>query len=407
MIMSILKKDFKFIDLFAGIGGFHFAMQKYSKDAECILASEINKNAIKLYKLNFDLDSDNDVTTIKGDEFEAFDVLCAGFPCQSFSKAGNQKGFDDSRGILFNEIERIIKEKIEINQKPKILILENVKSLVNHDDKKTWKTIKEKLFNIGYNVVKDPYILSPHQFNIPQRRERAIILAVDKNIYDGDINLTFNFNEVEPNIEDILEQLSHDQLKEYSISNRELKVLEAWDHFIKNLDRKVLGFPIWSDEFYNKRDISDLPDWKQVFIRKNWELYSSNKTMIDSWYKKYKVYEFNPTQRKFEWQAGNDIEGVFDGLIQFRPSGVRVKRPTLTPTLVAMKHIPIIGKEKRYLTREEAAKLQSLPDDFDFDSVGNDIYRLLGNAVNVRVIYEAFKTFIEYIDRRLNQNENI
>ena len=119
MKVKILDDDFKFIDLFSGVGGFHYAMKKLSPESKCIKASEINRNAIIVYKENFNIDSSSDIRDIEAKEIDKFDVLCAGFPCQSFSKAGYRKGFDDSRGVLFNQIERLIKEKISVDEKPK------------------------------------------------------------------------------------------------------------------------------------------------------------------------------------------------------------------------------------------------------------------------------------------------
>ena len=107
------------------------------------------------------------------------------------------------------------------------------------------------------------------------------------------------------------------------------------------------------------------------------------------------------THRKFEWQAGTKINSIYKGLIQFRPSGIRVKYADYAPTLVAMAHIPIIGQYKRYITPLEALKLQSFPTSFKYSEVGNDIYRLLGNAVNVDVIFNVTYQFISYIDKKL------
>lgn len=403
--MSLLKEDFTFIDLFAGIGGFHYAMKKYSSKATCVFASEINANAIKVYFHNHNINSDYNIKDIKGDTIPDFDVVCAGFPCQSFSKAGSQQGFNDERGVLFNEIERLISEKISSGSKPKILILENVKNLATHDKSRTWTTIKDKLKNLGYNVKDKPEILSPNDFGIPQLRDRAIILAVDKEIYNEHIDFSVTKFKSELKIDTILEKLTKKEKEEYSITDSELTILNAWDDFIKKVKVKTIGFPIWSDYFYNGGSIEDFPEWKKEIIYKNRKFYQEHKDIIDTWYEENNIKSFIPTYRKFEWQAGTDINSVFEGIIQFRPSGIRVKRPTSAPTLVAMKHIPIIGKEKRYLTPREAQKLQSFPSDFNSSGVGEDIYRLLGNAVNVEVIYQVFKQFIEYLDEKTGDSK--
>ena len=116
---------------------------------------------------------------------------------------------------------------------------------------------------------------------------------------------------------------------------------------------------------------------------------------IDSWSKKYNnLKDFTPTQKKFEWQAGNGIDSLWEGVIQFRPSGIRVKKPTCFPALVALVQIPIIGRYKRRLTVREAARLQSFPEDFIPNKSDQQAYKQFGNAVNVEVIkYMANKLF--------------
>ena len=143
-----------------------------------------------------------------------------------------------------------------------------------------------------------------------------------------------------------------------------------------------------------------MPTWKMDFIRKNNELYKNNQDFINEWLKKYNnLKDFTPTQRKMEWQAGESINSLWDGLIQFRPSGVRVKKPTCFPALVAMVQIPIVGKYRRKLTVREAARLQSFPEDFIPNSNDQQAYKQFGNAVNVDVIRTAAeKLFNEYID---------
>ena len=137
---------FKFIDLFAGIGGFHQAMA--SLGGECVLASEIDKPAIEVYRKNYGIDSGVNVRDVDADAIPDFDVLCAGFPCQAFSKAGARLGLKDkTRGTLFFEIIRILEAK-----KPKWFILENVRHLVAHDQGRTWRIIQESIRSLGYRT---------------------------------------------------------------------------------------------------------------------------------------------------------------------------------------------------------------------------------------------------------------
>ena len=399
-------KNFKFIDLFAGIGGFHCAMDKYSNgNAKCVMASEINDEAKRIYEKHFNMNILGDITKIKKDDItEEFDVVCGGFPCQTFSKAGMQKGFGDPRGTLFREIIRLSENSEDFTKQPKIMILENVRNLITHDNGITWNTIRKGLEDIGYNVIKTPIVVGPKDFNIPQIRERAIILAVRKDIYDGEINskIEKKHNNSTSIYKILDEDLSDEEYKKYKISKKEEQVLDAWNAFVKGVKLRIVGFPIWSDEFGKNYDVSNLPAWKQEFIVKNRKLYFDNKEFIDSWLKKYEIRSYIPTYRKFERQVGNKINDIYDGIIQFRPSGIRVKQPTESPTLVAMVHVPIIGKYKRRITINEARKLQSFPDNYDFTIESEfDAYKQLGNAVNVDVIYNVFKVFIDFLENKL------
>ena len=381
-------KKFKFIDLFAGIGGFHQALTQLG--GECVFASEIDKNCIETYKKNYGIDSSFDITKVNPEEIPDHDVLCGGFPCQAFSKAGKQKGFTETRGTLFFYIEKILLVK-----KPKYIILENVRNLVSHDNGNTWKVIRQHLKDAGYRLTENPIIISPHQLGIPQLRERVVILGIyDPKNVDNYLNIDLGeLKEKDDNsIDTILETDNNDE--KYKITKKEEQVLNAWDEFYKIIDLNVIGFPIWADYFDGHIE-EDYPDWKKEFIEKNHALYILYKSKIDSWIRKWRIYdEFTPTQRKMEWQAGNRIKSLWDGFIQFRPSGVRVKAPTCFPALVALVQVPIVGKYRRRLTIREAARLQSFPDSFIPDENDHQAYKQFGNAVNVDIIkFMAEKLF--------------
>ena len=380
---------YSFIDLFAGIGGFHQAMTNLG--GECVLASEIDESAINTYFKNYGINSAHDITTIKDEEIPNHDVLCAGFPCQAFSKAGKQLGFDDpTKGTLFFEIARILRAK-----KPKYIILENVRNLLSHDHHNTWKVIYQTLDEIGYNV--KAIVMSPHQLGIPQLRERVYILGIRKEAFSGDLEFIIpdkkdksSLNAYEAGIID--KKVS----KKYSISKHQEEVLECWNEFYNGITMKVIGFPVWATEFGATYPLDDYPKWKAEFCEKNRKLYLDNKEFIDQWLDKWnELKDFVPTERKFEWQAGKSIDSIWDGYIQFRPSGIRVKRPDAFPALVAMVQIPIIGKYKRRLTPREAARLQSFPESFIPDDNDFQAYKQFGNAVNVNCV--------EYLARQLFQ----
>lgn len=171
--------ELKYIDLFAGIGGFRLALD--SLGAKCVFSSEIEKHAIDMYKENFGDDSECDITKLDPSTLPDFDILCAGFPCQAFSISGKQKGFSDStRGTLFFDIARVLKTK-----KPSAFILENVKNLEKHDKGNTLfvmiKTLNELRYSVSYKV------LNAKDFGVPQNRERIIIVGSNKNkVFDFD-----------------------------------------------------------------------------------------------------------------------------------------------------------------------------------------------------------------------------
>lgn len=383
---------FKFVDLFSGIGGFHQALSNLG--GECVFASEIDKYAIETYKLNYNIDSGINIRDVAAEMIPKHDILCAGFPCQAFSKAGHQKGFEDeTRGTLFFEIIRILRY-----HKTPYFILENVRNLAAHDNGNTWRVIKNSLKELGYVITEEPIIISPHQLGIPQIRERVVILGIHESLGVTEIKVELPHTEKDKiNFLEsgIIEEGSVDA--KYYITEHEEKVLTCWDEFIKGIKEKVIGFPIWSDEFGKTYQYEGLgyPKWKEEFIRKSRALYLNNKEFIDKWLKKWDyLKDFTMTEQKFEWQCGKDCASVWDALIQFRPSGVRVKRPSVFPALVAMVQIPVIGKVKRRLTPREAARLQSFPDTFICNSNDHQAYKQFGNAVNVKVIeYMAKQLF--------------
>ena len=163
----------KAIDLFCGIGGFHLAVSSFG--GEVVFASEINKKTAHIYERNFQEAPHGDITKIEAKDIPDHDILCAGFPCQPFSIAGKQRGFDDTRGTLFFDIARIAKEK-----QPKILFLENVYQLEAHDYGNTLSTIISTLDSIGYDVYYE--VLNSADFGFPQNRKRIYIVCFRKDM---------------------------------------------------------------------------------------------------------------------------------------------------------------------------------------------------------------------------------
>ncbi|MBE7686564.1 DNA (cytosine-5-)-methyltransferase [Tenacibaculum piscium] len=233
---------FKFIDLFAGIGGFRLALQ--NKGGKCVYTSEWENAAKKTYRENFGEFPFGDITKESTKNYipEKFDILCAGFPCQAFSIAGNRKGFADTRGTLFFDVEQIINK-----HKPKVVFLENVKNLVSHDKGKTFKTIIEILEKkLGYKVYSSILNSMTHA-NIPQNRERIFIVAFDPKQVPNFEKFQFPETiELTNTIHDILEK-----------GKQEDRYYYPKDHqYYPELDKSMVS----KDTVYQ---------WRRVYVREN------------------------------------------------------------------------------------------------------------------------------------------
>lgn len=200
---------FNFIDLFCGMGGFRIAFEK--QGGKCVFSSDIDKYAQETYFMNFGEVPAGDITKIDAKDIPDHDVLCAGFPCQPFSLAGKRLGFEDTRGTLFFDVARILKEK-----KPKAFILENVRGLANHDGGKTLDVILTTLKEIGYNFKYS--ILNAKDYNVPQNRDRWYCVGIRSDL-DLDIN-NFNFPEKKKLVNKLSTIIETCSDKEYQVSNR-------------------------------------------------------------------------------------------------------------------------------------------------------------------------------------------
>lgn len=233
---------FTFIDLFAGVGGFRIAMQNLG--GKCIYSSEWDKNAQKTYRANFGKVPFGDITKeyIKDYILPGFDILCAGFPCQAFSIAGLQKGFYDTRGTLFFDIEQIIEK-----HRPKVVFLENVKNLLSHDKGKTFKVIKEILEEkLGYKMYHQVLNSMTHA-NIPQNRERIFIVAFDPIQVDNYNKFKFpKAVKLTRTIHDILEKDKKDDKYYYPETHRYYSMLS---------------------DIITSRDT--IYQWRRVYVREN------------------------------------------------------------------------------------------------------------------------------------------
>lgn len=391
---------------------------------ECVFASEIDEELQDLYFANFGFRPEGDIRGVVPKDIPAHRLLCAGFPCQPFSKAGEQLGLKDTaRGTLIYDIIKILKVT-----KTEFVILENIAHFVNHNDGKTYDVMKEELRKLKYDVRVGQ--LSPHQFGIPQIRERMYLVA-----RKGENSLAdFEFPTPETAAHDLSIRtiLDTNPAEARPLSKQVIECLNLWQEFLSRYpkDEKMPGLPIWTMEFgatypytvdslykvpfrelskYNgsfgqslrvrsmnkalellpshaRSKKGTFPEWKQHFIRVNRELYSRHQNWLDEWLPK--IQEYPSSYQKLEWHCKDGARNIWDYVIRFRASGVRVKRPTTSPSLVAMTpvQVPIIGWERRYMTMKECARLQCLDVLNSLPKEPSKAVKALGNAVNVKVV---------------------
>jgi len=393
----LLKEPLTFIDLFCGIGGFHQALKKLG--AKCILACDINKDCREVYLDNYGIKPVEDVKKINPIQLPDFDILTGGFPCQAFSNGGKKKCFEDSRGLLFDEIIRIAKVK-----KPKFMFLENVKHILKVSDGEVINYIKEKINFIGYNLTL--FQLSPHNYGIPQQRERVYFVCVLKTLqppYNSNPTIVLNPT-IDPKTIDFNKFINSENVSsKYYINSSILKTLEAWDEIIKQMEvgEKLTPTLMINDAFinYSEEQLNLFPAWKRDIIKKNRPLVQKYYTILDTWYSKHKaLLKQREIFGKLEWQAGHITknESIFNHFIQIRQSGIRVKKCKYFPTLVAISQIPIYGKEKRYITPRECARLQSFPEDFKLSIDDKKSYKQLGNSVNVENVFNVISSTLKH-----------
>ena len=378
MVMKANKQTYTFIDLFAGLGGFHLALQQLG--CKCVFASELKEDLRKLYQLNFpELDVEylkGDITLVNVNDIPSHDILCGGFPCQPFSQAGKRLGFqDEGRGDLFFKICEIIQ-----HHRPRYIFLENVSNLKGHDNGDTWRVIKRELEKLGY-YVPEPEILSPHQFGIPQHRRRIYIVGLRKDLIDSKDPKPFEFpNEKKEKNCDITTIIDSSDTDIQPLALKTLQQLKVWQKFLTELkkrNRAIPRFPIWAMEFdadydyediapfkqtkkqlkghkgklgweingpskedclrqlpiYAQTDTADkFPEWKIRYIRLNREFWTENADWLSSWIEYIK--DWDNSHQKLEWNCrGNNDGDLKHKIIQFRASGIRVKLPTFSPAL--------------------------------------------------------------------------
>ncbi|WP_273652946.1 DNA cytosine methyltransferase [Cellulomonas fimi] len=431
--MSTASAAFRYIDLFAGIGGFAAALEAFG--GECVYSVEIDAAASRVYERNWGHSPLGDITKDANDvvmNVPPHDVLAAGFPCQPFSKSGAQRGMEETRGTLYWNILKIIQA-----HHPTVVMLENVRNLAGPRHKHEWDVIIQTLRAEGYRVSETPAVFSPHLLPLerggrPQVRERVFITATydPDGVLDGVV--------ARPPLEhvslrggeewDLAADLPLDEgaVAGTELTSDEVEWIDAWDDFVTTMwpvvrsartdserEATLPGFPIWVDRWIKSEELEawaagaarmpyrhqvDLPDrwedvpaWKQAFLVKNAWFYTRYKAQLDRWLERHDVASFPASRRKLEWQA-QQTETLWECVLQLRPSGIRAKRPTHLPALVAITQTSIIGRLRRRLSTREAARLQGFPDNFDF-GVQTDAatYKQLGNGVNIGAVWNMLR----------------
>ncbi len=347
------KKDFTFIDLFAGIGGFHIAM--HENGGKCVFASEKDKFARKTYEHNFKRKSpeifnsgnfNEDITDVnlKYSDIPDFDILCAGFPCQPFSYAGKNEGFKDkTRGTLFFSILSIIEEK-----RPKAFLLENVKGLKSHDKGRTLKTILSSLEKLGYSVSWE--ILDSLKFGLPQKRERWYCVG----LLNGK---KFSFPKGDTQI------IPLSSIIDLSNNDPSLRLPK------QELDR--INF-----HFRNAR--------KNDRVQHDNSKYSPNTKKG-----RHGVFSYQKPDGSLRFHIGDfaktQIQEAFYCCVD-----------TYAPTII-FNRVPKLWDLKRKLSVLEAQRLQGFPDSFKFPVSDNQAYKQLGNSIALPVVREITKSLINQI----------
>jgi DNA (cytosine-5)-methyltransferase 1 len=401
---------FTFVDLFAGVGGFHAALSALG--GECVYAVENDPAAAAVYERNWRMPALGDIVddTAGVMKVPAHDVLAAGFPCQPFSKSGHQRGMDETRGTLFWHILEVLRV-----HRPTVILLENVRNIAGPRHAHEWKIIIRSLRELGYRVSGTPFVFSPHLLppergGRPQVRDRVFILGtyvgtraaaeeVAPTVAPGPVD-GWNPQDWELSrhlpLDDELDPGSRMKLH---LSPAETEWIDAWNDFVLTLRnagaKKLPGFPVWQAAFVHEQDLAiplGTPDWKANFLRKNAALYTQYQDELEAWMARWNyLADFPPSRRKFEWQA-QDAASLRDTVMHLRPSGLRAKRPTYLPALVAITQTSILGDQQRRLSPREAARLQGLPEWFDFGPQPDAAsYKQMGNGVNVGAAYHVVR----------------
>ncbi|PKL36349.1 DNA (cytosine-5-)-methyltransferase [Candidatus Peregrinibacteria bacterium HGW-Peregrinibacteria-1] len=415
-------RTIRFIDLFAGLGGtrigFEQACMELGVKTKCVFTSEIKEYAVDIYKHNFKNDEvSGDITKIEANMIPDFDFLLGGFPCQAFSSAGKRHGFNDTRGTLFFDVARILKEK-----KPMGFLLENVEGLVNHDNGNTLRTILNVLKELGYIVSYN--VLNAENFGIPQSRKRIYMVGtkVEKiDIYDfntsratfGDIQ-EFGLNPVETKFtKQLLKLFSPSELEGKAIKDKRggIDNIHSWDLELKGSltkQQKYLmsillkerrkkkwaeikqikwmdGMPLTLEEiysFYNETSLLNLKEILDDLVEKKYLRYEHPKDIV--------ITEDGRNVRQHDTTKEKGYN-IVAGKLSFEFNKI-LGKTSIAPTIVATEadRIGVIDTNKiRRMSERECLRLFGFPEWYKSNISHKNLYDLIGNTVVVPVIKDV------------------
>lgn len=404
----------RFIDLFAGTGGirlgFEQALRENNIGCECVYSSEIDKNACESYELNFGHNPFSDITEVN--DLPSFDFLLAGFPCQAFSYAGKRKGFGDTRGTLFFDVERILKK-----YKPKGIFLENVRGLVSHDQGRTFRTILNSLNTLGYRI--EYRILNSSNFGVPQNRVRVYIIGLLEREFELDTISDFgakdsHYSSIINNQKSLFENSNEFKCIEEILETNPDKKYYCSTKFRKQL-QKVIGEDL---SMLNGYRLIDTRNGKSIH---SWELGIKGKCNKDEIEfmnllianRRKKIFGTHQDGKALSkdqiktFYHKNNFESVVDSLIEkgylskyngrYNPvcgnmsfevfKFLDPKSVSITLTASDTNRLGVIDNGiPRRLTPRECARLQGFPDEYTLLENDNAVYKQMGNAVSVPVI---------------------
>lgn len=414
----------KYIDLFAGIGGIRLgvvqALEEMGIESQCVLSSEIDEKACETYALNFGEKPQGDIRQIT--EIEPFDLLLAGFPCQPFSYAGKRRGFGDTRGTLFFEIERILGK-----YRPKAFLLENVRGLRTHDGGRTFETIMQKLHDLGYGT--SELILNSSDFGVPQNRVRLYILGL---LGAAPImNLVTNYGAAD----------SHSYKNSYMqlglFDNVKRKSCTVGGILETDVPEKYFCSPEFIEQLHTVvgNDLSKLNGYRLIDYRggqslHSWELGKKGKCTISEMQfmnlliKNRRKHDFGTQQdgKKLTFEQiqsfykNDDIHAVIDSLIEkgylkekdgkYNPvcgnmsfevfKFLDPESISITLTSSDANRLGIVQNNMpRRITPRECARLQGFPDTFIVNPTDSFAYKQFGNSVSVPVIEAVALDFLQ------------